>query len=154
MGLLFGKRMIHERVEQKLIHSYQNKDQFYTHIPYIEIPALHLSKVIQPSTDLKVLDQYYVGIWSPEKDIQKARHLVLAGHNVKNVFASLRKLEIGDLIYIYNKDQKYTYIVHDKKEIHITDMFYLRESEEKKLSLLTCTKNNQKRLLVMATYQG
>ncbi len=143
----------YSKIEKKFIHEKQVEEQRYTQIPYIEIPTLHISKIIKSSTDKEILDKYYIGIWNKEKNIDQINHLVLAGHNVKSVFGTLHKIEIGDKVYIFYKDKKYIYQVSLKKEIYITEMDYLKDTNYKKLSLLTCTKNNQIRLLVQAIFQ-
>lgn len=128
----------------------KEKNQRYTKVPYIEIPSLKISKLIENDASQESLDKYTVAIWNKEKDLSKVHHLILAGHNVKTVFGPLHRIQIGDFIYIYYKDQKNVYEVVRKIEIKITETEYLEETTEKYLSLVTCTDNNQTRLLVDA----
>lgn len=129
------------------------KDQNYTEIPYIDIPRYQIHRIIKESTDPKILGQNYVGIWNVEKDVRKTKNIVLAGHNVKNVFAKLHQIQKEDEIIIHYKDQIYTYKVLEKKIIDVTEMHYLQETKDKRVTLITCTNDDQKRLLVIGTYK-
>ena len=70
-----------------------------------------------------------------------------------SVFYLLDKLENGDEIEVYYKNQKFTYKVSDKKIASANDIQYLKgDSENKTLTLMTCwpAGTSLKRLLVIA----
>lgn len=146
----YVKKEFYLKKEHKLIVENKRKNQIYTKVPYIEIPSLGISKILEKDARQEILDRYQVVIWNDQKDLYKIRHLILAGHNVKNVFGPLHRIEKGALIYIYYKDQKDIYEVVEAKEISITETEYLEETSTKYLSLITCTENNQVRWLVKA----
>lgn len=66
------------------------------------------------------------------------------GHNrgyKKNYFERLKELEDGDVI-IYNfQDFKKEYIVTDNLIIEDTDWTYLENTQENKITLITCVEN-------------
>lgn len=68
------------------------------------------------------------------------------GHNrgyEKNYFERLKELEEGDAI-IYNfNDFKKEYIVTDNLIIEDTDWTYLENTQENKITLITCVENEQ-----------
>lgn len=70
----------------------------------------------------------------------------------KDVFARLNKLEPGDDILIYYDQQKYHYVVRDKKEVKNDDVSVLDQTEENILTLMTCSPvgTNFRRLVVTA----
>lgn len=132
-----------------LIQKNKERNQSYAEIPYIEIPKYQISKIIKDSVDSKILDQKYVGIWNQNKDLRKSHHIVLAGHNVKGVFGKIKDLQEGDEIVVHFKDVIFLYEVVDKKIISVKDIDYLKETPIDKITLLTCTNDDQKRQIVI-----
>lgn len=128
------------------------KNQKYTTIPYIEIPDFNFQRIIINTTDLVGENKTYIGIFNREKEIDKIKHLVLAGHNTKVVFGFLPKINPNNLIYIYYKDKKYTYKIMYTKIISVKDMYILNEKGNY-LTLITCTNDDQKRFIVRAIKQ-
>ncbi len=71
----------------------------------------------------------------------------------KDVFARLNKLEVGDDIIVYYEQEKYHYVVRDKKEVKNDDVSVLQqEGDEHLLTLMTCSPvgTNFRRLVVTA----
>ncbi|MDD3341473.1 MAG: sortase [Bacilli bacterium] len=135
--------------QKTIIQKSQIKNQNYTEIPYLEIPALQISRVIKDSVDPSILDQRYVGIWNQNKNLKIDHHIVLAGHNVKDVFGKIKNLQKKDKIILHYKDVIYEYEVTNKKIISVQDLSYLEETKENKITLLTCTNDDQKRQIVI-----
>lgn len=125
------------------------KNQTYTTIPYIEIPSFNFQRIIIDTTNLQNENKTYIGIFNEIKMIDKIAHLVLAGHNTKAVFGFLYKIKNNELINIYYKDKKYIYKVQYKKIINVKELHYLKEHGNY-LTLITCTNNDQQRLIVRA----
>ena len=69
----------------------------------------------------------------------------------KTVFARLNKLEVGDDIVVYYNQKKYHYVVREKKEVKNDDVSVLAQSNEKLITLMTCSPvgTNFKRLVVV-----
>ena len=84
----------------------------------------------------------YVGHFkdSPKKE----GNVCLAAHNrgyPVNYFKDLKKLKKGDEIkYTYGKFQK-TYIVEEIEIIEDTDWTYLENTEDNRITLITCVEN-------------
>lgn len=57
----------------------------------------------------------------------------------KDVFALLHNVEIGDKITVYYKQNKYEYIVTEKKVVKPDQVDVLKQTEDKRLTLMTCT---------------
>lgn len=58
-----------------------------------------------------------------------------------NYFALLKKLRIGDEIYYQYGDFQRTYIVDEARIIKDTDWSYLEETEDNRITLITCVEN-------------
>ena len=76
----------------------------------------------------------------------------LAGHNTRDFFANLKKVKKGDeIVYNFLLGTK-TFIVEIIVEIQEDDWSYLEDTEDNKITLITCIKNQPtKRLCIQAT---
>lgn len=140
---------INTQQQKTILQKNKLKNQNYTEIPYLEIPKYQLTKIIKDSVEPKVLDQKYVGIWNQNKDLRKRNHIVLAGHNVRDVFGKIKHLQTGDVLILHFKDVIFYYEVEEKKIISVQETYYLEETSFPKLTLVTCVEDDQKRLLVI-----
>lgn len=78
-------------------------------------------------------------------------NILLAGHNNNVVFNRIYRLKIGDEILLYSNNVKHTYTVMERRCIKVNDVsIYNNETNSKKLVLITCTNDNQKRFIVDA----
>lgn len=107
----------------------------------IEIPKIELIAPIQDGTDVNTLNSY-VGHFEETQNIDG--NIGLAGHNrgyPVNYFQRLKELEIGDtIIYKYYGNKK-TYIVDVITVIQDTDWSYLENTEDNRITLITCVEN-------------
>lgn len=107
----------------------------------IKIPKISLEASISEGTGKEVMDKY-VGHF--EETSKKSGNVGLAAHNrgyAVNYFARIKELKEGDeIIYKYNDFEK-TYIVIKNKIIKDTDWEDLEETEENKITLITCVEN-------------
>lgn len=107
-------------------------------------------KVKEGSTD-EILEEY---IGHMENTAQYDGNIGLAAHNRGNeypYFARLNELDIGDEIIYQTKYGERTYVVESKAEILDTDWSLLENTEENKLTLITCINNKvNQRLCVQA----
>lgn len=107
----------------------------------IKIPKISLEAGISEGTGKEVMDKY-VGHF--EETSKKSGNIGLAAHNrgyAVNYFARIKELKEGDeIIYKYNDFEK-TYIVIENKIIKDTDWEDLEETEENKITLITCVEN-------------
>lgn len=78
----------------------------------------------------------------------------LAAHNrgyPVNYFENIKLLEIGDEIYYLYEGKEIKYIVNLKEIIEDTNWNYLKNTEDNRITLITCVENQPKyRLCVQA----
>ncbi len=122
----------------------------YTKIPYLMFEKNKIV-LIEKNTSKDILDQNYAGIWNQNKNLEEINNIVLAGHNIKSVFRILHELDENDEIKLYHKNYIWTYKVISKEIIRDDNFSYFEETNEKRLTLITCTKDKKKRLIVVAT---
>lgn len=110
-----------------------------------------IGQIKEGSTD-EILEEY---IGHLEETAKYDGNVGLAAHNTGNqysYFARLNELEIGDEIKYQTKYGERIYIVDNKKEILDTDWSLLQNTQENKLTLITCIRNKvNQRLCVQAT---
>jgi sortase A len=113
----------------------------------IEIPNIKLKSDIIEGTTLENLNQNKVG-HIIESSLSFRETIILAGHN-DTVFKNLYKLKRNDEIYLTIYDTKEIYQVLYNIEIDENDYTYFKK-EENKLILITCTKDKNKRRIIIA----
>lgn len=92
-------------------------------------------------------------LWS-YADIGKNGNYVIMGHNEKGIFKDLEKLEKGDEFYVFfglglKESEKQKYVVTEKKEVEQDNLEDLVSDETKiEMTLISCTKNENKRIVV------
>ena len=112
---------------------------------YISIPRFGIRRLIKSGTDSEVLDSLYVGIYESSGSLAGSDLIILAGHNIPNVFSKLHDISIGDVVFINNGfDRKF--VVYDKKIVDEYDFSYFN-NRNNELMLITCDKKGY-RLLV------
>lgn len=108
---------------------------------YIEIPTISLKAPITEGTTKEILDNY-VGHF--EESPSKKGNVCLAAHNrgyKNNYFENLKKLKIGDEIFYKNNEYEEKYVVSKHEIIKDTDWGNLENTEEDKITLITCVEN-------------
>jgi len=113
---------------------------------YIYIPRFNIKRLIMRGTDGYTLDQGYVGMYDSSCDISSDCLVILAGHNISNVFSRLHDISIGDSVILGGSVYR-RFVVYDKKVVSEDDFsyFYNRSNE---LMLITCTDYDGYRLFV------
>ena len=124
----------------------ENKDQEKLELGnwYIEIPSIKLSAPIADGTDSSTLNTR-VGHFL-DTSIENG-NIGLAAHNrgyEYNFFQNLKKLKKEDKIIYTHDSFKRTYIVDKIEIIENTNWEYLKNSEENKITLITCVENEPK----------
>lgn len=128
---------------------YSGTTNEYNDLKYIIIPELNIKRIIMDDSTDEILDRYYVGLVSGNID-DSLGNIVLAGHNVKQVFHGLHQIKLGTEIILKSK-QKETFIVDNKYETLKNDYNVLKTTTDiKKLTLITCTHDPDYRLIVTA----
>ncbi len=111
---------------------------------YIEIPSINLSAPIAEGTDSNTLNNYIGHFTETSTEIG---NVGLAGHNrgyENNYFQNLKKLKKGDKIIYTHDTLKKEYSVDKIEIIENSNWNYLKESEENRITLITCVENEPK----------
>lgn len=114
---------------------------------YIYIPKFNYKNLIKKGDD--ALDENYVSMHKLSSDIGENKNIILSGHNNRYVFHKLYLLKVGDEIIISDFKNEYKYIVKEKKIVSIDDSSIF--NDDNILTLITCTNDTQKRLVVICT---
>ena len=117
------------------------KSIFINNVWKIEIPKIGLSANIAEGTEKAILDKY-VGHFLETSKLEG--NIGLAAHNrgyTVNYFEKIKELVNGDEIYYtYNGITK-KYVVILKTIIKDTEWKYLQNTEDNRLTLITCVEN-------------
>ena len=125
----------------------------YKTVGSINIPKIKVSYPILSETSVALLKIAPCKFWGPEPN--EIGNLCIAGHNYKNnqFFSKVPSLVIGDIIEItdlsgrrikYSVTEKYTVV---PKDTSCTDQ---GTNGKKIITLITCTNDNKKRVIVHA----
>lgn len=77
-------------------------------------------------------------------------NIIIAAHNKDGLFKDISKLETGDKIKLKNKNIENTYSVIKQKTAKPTEIEELKKLKKDQLILMTCTEDDDKRLIVIA----
>ncbi len=117
---------------------------------YLSIPTLKLYNIkIKDGIDENTLNEY-IGHFPNTSNW--SGNIGLAAHNrgyKNNYFSNIKYLENGDeIIYNLNNNIK-KYIVEKKIEIDSYDWSYLQNTEDNRITLITCVENKENKRLVI-----
>lgn len=118
-----------------------NKNIIYNQEWILEIPSINLKADIAEGTSSETLNKY---IGHFEGTSKQSGNIALAAHNrgyLVNYFRDLKELEIGDEIYYTYQGERLEYIVSSKNIIKDTDWSSLENTEDNRLTLITCVEN-------------
>lgn len=141
-----------EKVEDIIIDKIKIKD----YEGYLYIPKLEYKGLIKTGESNKVLDSNNIlFLDNGSRLYDEFGNIVLAGHNNRYVFSILYKLDISDEVIIYEDNNEYIFEIYEKQIVKITDTYILDNVFDKKIiTLITCTKDNQKRLVLKGTLKS
>lgn len=108
---------------------------------YLEIPVIDLQANIAEGTTKEIME-LWIGHF--EETSKFVGNVGLAAHNrgyTNNYFENLKNLKAGDEIRYYYQGQKKIYVVEKQKIIEDTDWSILEETEENRITLITCVEN-------------
>lgn len=147
--ILIGLAFLPKRKEIELV-SIQPSSQSYTlhsMIGILSIPKLNLQEAVVSGSDTTALD---IGIGHIPNSGYTTSNMVLAAHRA-TYFKQLDKLDINDIIEFQDIEyQTHTYIVYDIFKVNPKDVWVTTQTKEDIVTLITCTDNNSKRLIIRA----
>lgn len=108
---------------------------------YLEIPCIQLKATINEGTTKEVMDNF-IGHFEDTSVFDG--NIGLAAHNrgyKNNYFENLKKLKEGDLVLYYYRQKYREYVVNKQCIIGDTDWSYLQQTDDNRLTLITCVEN-------------
>lgn len=134
-----------ESKEEKNIEETETeKQEKMEEIPYewgISIPTINLKAQISEGTTKEVMDKY-VGHFVDTGVIKG--NICLGAHNrgyPVNYFENIKSLNKNDLIFYKKENKTYCFRIEIVTVIRDTDWTYLEETEDNRITLITCVEN-------------
>ena len=130
--------------EKNIEETESEKQEKMEEIPYewgISIPKINLKAKISEGTTKEVMDKY-VGHFVDTGVIKG--NICLGAHNrgyPVNYFENIKSLNKNDLIFYKKEDKTYCFKVETVTVIKDTDWTYLEETEDNRITLITCVEN-------------
>lgn len=131
-----------------------NKYKGYKIMARLQIPSIELETYVLEEYSDSSLNVSVTKFWGA--DANQIGNFCIAGHNFfkkDNMFRNLRKVQINDTIYITDRDiGKIKYKVYQKEIVNPENVSSLSQNTQGKreTTLITCTTNSQKRIIVKA----
>lgn len=124
----------------------------YSVLGKLVIDKLGVEKNILDKTTDSSLKLSVTKFYGP--NINEIGNFCIAGHNYKDTFAFLGKLEMGDTFYLVDKVnyEKVTYKVYDKFTVNPTELKCIEQETDGKreVTLITCNPGGLTRLIIKA----
>lgn len=117
----------------------------------IEIPVISLKANILSNYSKKALNVSATKFWGA--DPNQNGNFCVAGHNTKSMFSNIKKLNIGDILFITDREVgKVEYEIFDIYKVKPDDVNCLDSvnDNEKEVTLITCTNDSKKRVIIKA----
>lgn len=143
---------------QKPTKQYEKEDIITEYKGYIvssklTIPAISLETYILQNYSVNALRVSVTKFWGV--DANQIGNFCVAGHNFKNknMFSNLKKLNIGDRLFISdNEIGKIEYEIYDKFIVfpHETDCLNPETNGKREVTLITCTIDSKQRIIIKA----
>lgn len=117
----------------------------------IEIPTISLKVNILSNYSKKALNVSATKFWGVEPN--QNGNFCVAGHNTKSMFSNIKKLNVGDTFFITDKEiGKVEYEIFEIDKVVPEDVNCLDSTnyDEKEVTLITCTNDSKKRVIIKA----
>lgn len=138
-----------EEIQESVIEEYRG----YKVIAKLEIPSIDLETYVLEEYSNNALNISVTKFWGANPN--EVGNLCIAGHNFqnKNMFHNLRKLKKGDNIFITsNENGKVQYSIYNVYKVLPEDVGCLSQETngKKEITLITCTNDSKKRIIIKA----
>lgn len=117
----------------------------------LEIPSIPLEAYILNDYSKKALKVSCTKFWGVEPNTKG--NFCIAGHNTKSMFSGVKYLKLGDILYITdNEIGKVEYEIFNINKVIPKDVECLDSltKNEKEVTLITCTNDSTKRVIIKA----
>jgi len=117
----------------------------------IEIPSISVEAYILSEFSNKALKVSCTKFWGVEPN--QEGNFCVAGHNYKNMFYGVKKLQIGDTFFITDNEVgkvEYEIFIIDKVVPENVECLDAVTVGEKEVTLITCTTDSKYRIIVKA----
>ena len=123
------------------VESEVDESKYLNAIGTLEIPVINFKDIVVKGTDQLALAQG-IGLFEHSNILEG--NVCLAGHNTYRFLANLKYVKEGDIIKyssaLGNKEYKVTTI----KQIQETDWTMLQDTEDNRITIITCVRNKPK----------
>ena len=157
-----GKKLSNNINEQdalvldKTVKNYPKEEILDTYKGYkvcakLEIPSIPLKANILSNYSKKALKVSCTKFWGVNPN--ENGNFCIAGHNTKSMFSGIKRLEIGNTFFITDsKIGKVEYEIFniDKVDPNNVDCLDPITKDEKEVTLITCTNDSTKRVIIKA----
>ena len=110
---------------------------------YLKIPSIALYQVLEKGDVTQLLSESKVAYWN----VPDSKNIHFVGHRIPAVFASLERLEKGEIVELYWNGVYGRYRVSDFQVVNETE--FPSFPSVGNLVLITCMEDDSKRLIVL-----
>jgi len=120
------------------VESETNEGQVLNALATLEIPSISFKDIVIEGTTQDALAQG-IGLFEHSSILQG--NVCLAGHNTTRFFANLKDVKEGDIIKYSSCLGNREYEITTIKQIEETDWSMLEDTEDNRITIITCVKN-------------
>ena len=145
---LYKDEKTKEYPKENIVKNYKG----YEVLAKLEIPVINLETYVLSEFSNEALNISVTRFWGEKPN--EIGNLCIAGHNFinKNMFRNLKKLKTGDTFFLIdNNIGRVEYEVYDIFQVLPEDVSCLNQNTNmKEITLITCTSDSKKRIIVKA----
>lgn len=137
-----------EYPKEEIIQEYKGYDV----CAKLEIPSIKLETYVLKNYSVQALNISVTKFWGANPN--QIGNFCIAGHNFKNsnMFSNLKKLEIGEKIYVTDNDiGEVEYTIYNIEKVIPENVECLdQDTRNREVTLITCTSDSSLRIIVQA----
>ena len=137
-----------EYPKEEIIQEYKGYDV----CAKLEIPSIKLETYVLKNYSVQALNISVTKFWGANAN--QIGNFCIAGHNFKNsnMFSNLKKLEIGEKIYVTDNDiGEVEYTIYNIEKVIPENVECLdQDTRNREVTLITCTSDSSLRIIVQA----
>ena len=137
-----------EYPKEEIIQEYKGYDV----CAKLEIPSIKLETYVLKNYSVQTLNISVTKFWGANPN--QIGNFCIAGHNFKNsnMFSNLKKLEIGEKIYVTDNDiGEVEYTIYNIEKVIPENVECLdQDTKNREVTLITCTSDSSLRIIVQA----